>query len=282
MTQRPRVARAADGMKRALGADHPDTRDACLYHAHWVGKSGRAAKAVQILDPLAVAFAERLGEDHPDAATARDDLDYWAREAAMQDWEPPPRPRPAEVGADGGPSPAAHILMVKLRHIEPTVWRAMEVPSDMPLSRLASALRPVMGWDDDGYHSHMFTASDGARYWKPPDEYFDDVAGDDSSRTVADVLPDAGAKLEWEYDLGDGWKHDITAHSIVPAGGDTGIALCLDGGGRCPPEDSGGLAGYAALRAAVDDPSDWRHEEAVAHFAGDPDSGIPIGPINPR
>ena len=37
---------------------------------------------------------------------------------------------------------------------------------------------------------------------------------------------------------------------------------------------------YAALIAAADNPSAWRHEEAAAHFAGDPDSGAPLGPID--
>ena len=99
-----------------------------------------------------------------------------------------------------------------------------------------------MGWAADEYHTHVFTTPGGARYRKPHDGRFDPAAGDDSALTVADALPGAGAKLEWRYDLGDGWEHEITAHSIVPAVCSVGI-FCLGGGGRCPPGDCGGGGG---------------------------------------
>jgi len=69
--------------------------------------------------------------------------------------------------------------------------------------------------------------------------------------------------MEWEYDMGDSWNHDIVVQSIAPAGPGATLPRCTDGGGACPPEDCGGAWGYADLADALGNAGHPRHGEAV-------------------
>lgn len=61
------------------------------------------------------------------------------------------------------------------------------------------------------------------------------------------------------YDFGDGWQHDIVVTGLLPATADSPkVAFCIEGGGACPPEDCGGLWGYANLQKIL---KNKRHEE---------------------
>ena len=61
-------------------------------------------------------------------------------------------------------------------------------------------------------------------------------------------MPDEGAQFGYEYDFGDSWEHEITVEKILPSdAAATTVAVCLDGARACPPEDCGGVWGYANL-----------------------------------
>lgn len=152
-----------------------------------------------------------------------------------------------------------HTLKVTLRDVSPPVWRLVEVPSEMTLGDLSHVLVQAMGWD--GYHLHVFTA-DGTAYWPPHRD--DDLFGyeDETRYRVGDVLARSATAMEWQYDMGDCWSHDIVVQSIAPAS-DGAAARCVGGSGACPPEDCGGVWGYADLVAAVGEAGHPRHREAV-------------------
>ncbi|MDP9314304.1 MAG: plasmid pRiA4b ORF-3 family protein [Chloroflexota bacterium] len=50
--------------------------------------------------------------------------------------------------------PTIHQLKVSLRDSKPPIWRRVQVPSDMTLSKLHNILQVVMGWTDS--HLHQF------------------------------------------------------------------------------------------------------------------------------
>ncbi len=153
-----------------------------------------------------------------------------------------------------------HTLKVSLRDVSPPVWRMLEVPSEMTLGELSDVLVMAMGWE--GYHLHAFTA-DGTIYWPvSKDDWFDDRE-DETRHRVGEVLPQSGMTMEWEYDMGDSWAHDIVVQAVAPADPGARQPRCTDGSGACPPEDCGGVWGYAELVDAVGDPGHPRHGEAV-------------------
>ncbi|HOG48873.1 MAG TPA: plasmid pRiA4b ORF-3 family protein, partial [Anaerolineae bacterium] len=61
---------------------------------------------------------------------------------------------------------------------------------------------------------------------------------------LGQVAARAGSRLTYEYDLGDGWMHDVVVERIVPPDPEAQYPVCLAGERACPPEDVGGINGY--------------------------------------
>ena len=65
-------------------------------------------------------------------------------------------------------------------------------------------------------------------------------------------------KLEYEYDFGDGWLHEIVLEKIFPVDPNIHYPICLNGEMHCPQEDVGGVHGYTNLLKILKNP---KHEE---------------------
>jgi hypothetical protein len=92
--------------------------------------------------------------------------------------------------------------------------------------------------------------------WGEPD-------GDESRIRLADLLGAPGDRLRYEYDFGDSWEHDIVLEQVVPGDGGS-VAVCVAGRRAGPPEDCGGVWGYAELCATLADPRHPDHDERMA------------------
>jgi hypothetical protein len=205
----------------------------------------------QIRDTTWTVFA-RLGlvpsRRHRDQPPAPDAVAL-ARAALRYDPPPPPaRPVPAVD------------LTVTLIDVDPPVWRRIRVPEATTLLQLHGLVQAAMGWDDA--HLHLFEF-DGVLYGD-----IEDFAGElgDEWRTRIGSFPD-GSVVRYQYDFGDGWEHAVTidgrGRALAPA--------CLDGAGACPPEDVGGVGGYARLLEALADPAGERDDDDLDAY----------GPIDP-
>jgi hypothetical protein len=145
-------------------------------------------------------------------------------------------------------------VRVRLRDVEPRVVRALDVPSAVTLPELHEFLQAGIGWTDS--HLHQFDTGD-ARYGIPDPDFadLDEDLRDERSATLRD-LP---ATFTYQYDFGDSWEHDI---EVLGTGGPE--PGCVDGEGPCPPEDCGGVPGYAEFREAIGDPSHPEHDHLRA------------------
>jgi len=152
---------------------------------------------------------------------------------------------------------------IELRDVEPRVWRRLLVPASVRLHRLHRVFQAAMGWED--CHLHSFQVGED-RYGMQFDEYPEGEL-DEQSVTVVRALG-AQERFIYEYDFGDSWEHEITVMSIcrMPIG--LKFAVCLDGAGACPPEDCGGIGGYAELLRVLDDPTDEEYEHLSAWVGG--------------
>ncbi|GAA2243032.1 hypothetical protein GCM10010145_06840 [Streptomyces ruber] len=141
---------------------------------------------------------------------------------------------------------SVHQLKVQLAGVEPPVWRRLVVPSDLTLGSLHDVIQSAFGWHDA--HLHVFEDRRGERY-APPGESVGVPALDEEETALADVLPHAGARMDYTYDFGDDWLHRITVEAVRPAGpGEGGLALCTGGRRAMPPaEDLGGVWALAEL-----------------------------------
>lgn len=152
--------------------------------------------------------------------------------------------------------PTVHTLRVSLRDVTPEVWRHVRVRSDLPLPKFSQVLEQVMGWY--GHHLHLFDVR-GLQFGVPDEDA--DYLINEKAATVKHVLPEIGSELRWDYDFGDGWEHDVIVVAIEAASNANVKTLCLAGERACPPEDCGGIPGYAQLLEAL---ADVKHPEHAA------------------
>lgn len=124
-----------------------------------------------------------------------------------------------------------------------------------------------MGWKN--YHVYMFEV-DGKRYGEPSIEWDLEVL-DSRKLSLEKVFSEGRTSIEYEYDLGDDWIHEITLLGTVD--GEERLA-CTAGARACPPEDCGGSRGYYDLLIALSDPDHEDHEMMLEWVGGkfDPNS----------
>jgi len=95
----------------------------------------------------------------------------------------------------------------------------------------------------------------------------EDDEEDERAVIVKDVLKRARQKMRYQYDFGDSWDHEILLEKILQPEPGTAYPICLEGERACPPEDIGGVWGYAEFLEAQADPAHPRHEEFQEWFS---------------
>jgi Plasmid pRiA4b ORF-3-like protein len=140
---------------------------------------------------------------------------------------------------------------------DPPVWRRLLVPASMRLDRLHGVIQATMGWQD--YHLHAFTAKDVD--YGPPDP---ELGHRNERRTaLGEVISERGDRMRYVYDFGDHWRHDVVVEKVLTPEAASRHPICLTGKGRCPPEDCGGVWGYAELRETLADPAHEDHADML-------------------
>lgn len=173
---------------------------------------------------------------------------------------PETAPEAVESGVYPEGTETVHQLKITLRSVKPPVWRRIQVVSNTSLGELSHMLEGVMGWH--GGHLHAFDV-DGTDY-SPPDPDWDSDDLDENNYRLGDVLPTLGAKMTWDYDFGDGWRHNVLVEAITPAESELTYPLCLAGKRACPPDDCGGPWGYAEILRALQDPNHPDRDDFLA------------------
>ena len=141
-------------------------------------------------------------------------------------------------------------IKISLKDFQPTIWRRIQTP-DMPLSFLNHAIQLAMGWY--GGHLHHFEIDH--EYFGDP-TMLDDV--DDEGEINLSDLVSLGMKQKkfiYLYDFGDSWEHEIIIEKQFESTEDWAHPRCIAGENACPPEDCGGLWGYAEMLEARNDPN---------------------------
>ena len=169
---------------------------------------------------------------------------------------------PARNGGNAG-TPRVYRLTITLEGIRPAIWRRFEVPSTITLAKLHRVLQHVMGWRDTHLH-HFFVDARGVGVRDP--ESGAEVE-DEKKRTLAEVAPGVGTKLEYVYDFSDYWRHEVRVVAIDPAG-ERRYPICLAGERACPPEDCGGRRGYEEFLTVIQDPRHEEYEETLGWAGG--------------
>ena len=160
------------------------------------------------------------------------------------------------------------------------MWRRIQVPERYSFWDLHGAIQDAMGWLD--YHLHEFRLLDAAEKQVvsigiPTDE-------DRENR----VIPGWAVRLSrfferrawhaapatYAYDFGDDWQHVVVHEGIKRAEESLSYPRCIAGARRCPPEDCGGVHGYAEFLQTIANPRHPEHRSTLQWAGGeyDPDA----------
>ena len=139
-------------------------------------------------------------------------------------------------------------VRIKLNNIDLKIWREVKVPSNITLPALAELLLEVMGWMMEHMYQFRFKGKYYCSKEQIKDSLFPSNDKDFAKVTLSDLLTEKGVRMKLEYDYGDSWEHDVWVKGIREYDeGEKPSITFVNGHGECPPEDCGGVWGYADL-----------------------------------
>ena len=164
------------------------------------------------------------------------------------------------------PTPVDTVFQLKITLLgaKPPIWRRIQV-KDCTLDALHDHIQTAMGWTNS--HLHQFRV--GKQLYGDPDlmqETFEEFDFKDSTKALlSDIVPRRGNefRFRYEYDFGDSWEHEILFEGCPDAEPNRKYPVCVEGKRACPPEDCGGVWGYADLLDAIGNKKHERHEELL-------------------
>jgi hypothetical protein len=158
---------------------------------------------------------------------------------------------------------------ITLLDSRPPIWRRIQV-EDCTLDKLHEHIQTAIGWTNS--HLHRFEIFE-KRYADPElfDDDFDGFKCIDSTKIkMSDITPNAGKRFSftYEYDMGDGWEHEILFEGSPKKEPGKKYPLCIEGARACPPEDVGGIGGFYEFLEALADPKHPQHADFI-EWSGD-------------
>src|SRR5689334_19921599 len=161
-------------------------------------------------------------------------------------------------------------IKVTLKGSKPPIWRRMQVTSTTTLAQLHQIVQCVMEWE--GYYLYRFDIR-GMEYGDP--SMVEEMEGEDARRVTLETLVRGEKdKFLYEEDFGDRWEHELRMEKVLPYEAEKRYPVCLTDKRACPPEDCGGIWGYASFLEAIQDLQHPEHEDMLEWVGGefDPDA----------
>jgi hypothetical protein len=173
--------------------------------------------------------------------------------------------RPGPAGPVTPDTRPIYQLRIALRGVKPAIWRRVQVPADISLPRLHRVFQVAMGWTDS--HLHEFKIG-GRPFGLPSADWGGYYAFPEHSVRLWQVVARPNMRFTYSYDFGDSWEHEVRVEKILPPEPGVHYPRGLAGARACPPEDCGGVNGYAELLEAIRDPGHDRHAELLEWLGG--------------
>ena len=138
---------------------------------------------------------------------------------------------------------------IELQETDPLVWREIEVPGTYSFWDLHVAIQDAMGWQD--YHLHRFTIphprTRQERVFGIHNLHADCDDPPGWATQIAAMFTTNNPTARYEYDFGDNWQHTVTLVDLLRRDFKLSYPRCVSGERACPPEDCGGVDGYAQI-----------------------------------
>ena len=111
-------------------------------------------------------------------------------------------------------------------------------------------IQTLMGWSNS--HLYQFIFEKKFYIGNPELIGMYDIS-DDRVTKLSSIFDKPRTKVLYEYDFGDGWKHDLVLEKILDKDPGQRYPVCLKGERNCPPEDCGGIYGFNDLMKILKD-----------------------------
>jgi hypothetical protein len=121
-----------------------------------------------------------------------------------------------------------------------------------------------MGWTNS--HLHQFVLP--RRKLSDPKYRIGTKIADENRTKLGELIWTEGARLLYEYDFGDGWRHELVLEEVL-LGDESFQQMCVAGQRRCPPEDCGGPPGFAEILQAFHDANHPQHGSVIEWLGED-------------
>jgi len=161
----------------------------------------------------------------------------------------------------------AYQVKISIMDIEPEIWRRLKIPGNITFQQLHQIIQNAFGWLD--YHLYNFqfdktvvAISDDD--YAPGELYGDDVTELDAKATKINELFEVNDRCVYEYDFGDGWRHEIIIEKRLKDTKKNAIPVCMAGARQRPPEDVGGTGGYEDFVNIISDKKNPEREEMLS------------------
>lgn len=155
-------------------------------------------------------------------------------------------------------------LKIQLKGIKPAIWRKVLVEDSVTFDALHRIIQIAMGWEN--YHLYMFNV--GGVEISVPDPDQEQEVKNSKKVKIAQFLSE-NQKFLYVYDFGDSWEHTITVEKVLESDSSQKYPVCIAGESACPPEDCGGVWGYAELMEIRKDKSHPEYEERIVEWLGE-------------
>jgi len=160
---------------------------------------------------------------------------------------------------------AIYQFKVTLNESHPPIWRRFQV-EDCTLGELHGVLQVVMDWGNS--HLHQFIVN--RRCFGEATNDLDMEVEDEDGISLSEIYTGKNTpRIVYEYDFGDSWQHEIVLEKVLEPVPNVAYPRCIEGARACPPEDVGGIWGYAEFLEAISDPDHADHDEMLEWIGGE-------------
>lgn len=168
----------------------------------------------------------------------------------------------------------AYKIKIELRDSEPLIYRRVIVPSNISFEKLHNIIQISMGWsnsylydfnikeeslrvtcDKEAISEYEFYSKLKLNERNDPYGFIRNmlkIKPKLSNEISIDYYLTQSNKIEYIYDFGDYWKHDVVMEEIIE---DYmyDYPICIEAEGNCPPEDIGGMEEYIEFLEVIND-----------------------------
>lgn len=151
-------------------------------------------------------------------------------------------------------------LRIEICEIRPKIFRTVDVAASISLTELHEVIQCAFDWWD--YHLWQFEI-DGLRFGTPdPFEPDDELIRSDTV-SLAQTYSSGVNQFTYLYDFGDHWLHSIQFEESQASRDNVVCPVLVEGQGRTPPEDVGGVSGYYDYLSVLNDVTHEDHAELL-------------------